>query len=142
MQSYQLENKHILPNIGRSIGNQTMKFCQVIENNVRNIIIERPYPKCVGETSPTSLSKKSKLSISLHQQYEILYSLLLLYVQVEDYPNILILRHWLLAFTLYKAFFKKIRRSLELVSLPHFFFHFKRKNFFTLYSINWPNFII
>ena len=30
--------KHILPNISRSKGNQTMKFGQLIENNRRNIL--------------------------------------------------------------------------------------------------------
>ena len=44
---------HILPNILRNKGNQTMKFGQSIEYNMRNI--SRPF------------SKKSKLSISLDQ---------------------------------------------------------------------------
>ena len=55
---------HILPNISRSKGNQTMKFGQLIEYNMRNIFVEKSYTKCAGETIPRSLSKKSKLSIS------------------------------------------------------------------------------
>ena len=41
-------------------------------------------PKCDGETSPISFSKTLKLSMSLDQQFEILYNLFLLYVQVDD----------------------------------------------------------
>ena len=37
---------HILPNISRSKGNQTMKFGQLIEYNMRNIFLEKPYTKC------------------------------------------------------------------------------------------------
>ena len=36
---------HILPNISRSKGNQTMKFGQLIENKVRNIFLRKSYSK-------------------------------------------------------------------------------------------------
>ena len=58
---------HILPNISRSKGNQTMKFGQWIECNMRNIFLEKSYTNCDGETSPRPLSEKLKLSISLDQ---------------------------------------------------------------------------
>ena len=58
---------HILPNISRSKGNQAMKFGQLIEYNMRNIFVEKSYTKCAGETISRSLSKISKLSISLDQ---------------------------------------------------------------------------
>ena len=58
---------HILPNIFRSKGNQTMKFGQLIEYNIRNIVLEKPYIKYEGETIPRPSSKKSKLGISLDQ---------------------------------------------------------------------------
>ena len=58
---------NILPNISRSKGNETMKFGQLIEYNMRNIFVEKSYSKCGGETIPRPLSKKSKLSISLDQ---------------------------------------------------------------------------
>ena len=58
---------HILPNISRSKGNQTMKFGQLIEYNMRNIFLEKSYTKCGGETSPRLFSGKLKLSISLDQ---------------------------------------------------------------------------
>ena len=56
---------HILPNISRSKSNQTMKFGQLIECNMRNIFLEKSYTKCGGETIPRLFSIKSKLSLSL-----------------------------------------------------------------------------
>ena len=44
--------KHILPNISRSKSNQTMRFGQFIEDNMRNTFLEKSFTKCVGETSP------------------------------------------------------------------------------------------
>ena len=79
---------HRLPNISRSKGNQTLKFRQLREYNMRNIFLEKLYTECGGEASPRPFDKKSKLSISLDQQSEILCSLFLLYVQVEVYQNI------------------------------------------------------
>ena len=58
---------HILPNIVRSEGNQTMKFGQLIEYNMRSIFVEKSYTKCAGETFPRPLSKISKFSRSLNQ---------------------------------------------------------------------------
>ena len=58
---------YILPNISRSKGNQTMKFGQSIEYNVRNIFLEKSYTKWLGKTSPRPFSEKSKLGISLDQ---------------------------------------------------------------------------
>ena len=56
---------HILPNISRSEGNQTRKFGQLIEYNMRKFFLEKSHKKCGGETIPRSFPKKSKLSISL-----------------------------------------------------------------------------
>ena len=47
---------HILPNISRSKGSQTMKFGQLIEYNMRNIYLEKSYTKYGGETIPRVLS--------------------------------------------------------------------------------------
>ena len=58
---------HILPNISRSKGIETMKFSQLIEYNMRNTFVEKSYTKYGGETIPRPFSKKSKLSISLDQ---------------------------------------------------------------------------
>ena len=58
---------HILSNISKTIGNQTIKFGQLIECSMRNIFLEKSYTKCDGETSPRPFSEKLKLSISLDQ---------------------------------------------------------------------------
>ena len=47
--------------------NQTYKFIQLVEYNMRNIFLEQSFTK-YGEASPRPFSKKSKLSISLDQQ--------------------------------------------------------------------------
>ena len=41
----------MLPNISRSKNNQTMKFGQLIECNMRNVFLEKSCTKCGGETS-------------------------------------------------------------------------------------------
>ena len=40
---------HILPNASRNRKNQTMKFCQLIECNMRNTFLEKLSTKCGGE---------------------------------------------------------------------------------------------
>ena len=44
-----------------------MKSGQLIEYNIRNIILEKSYTKYGGETSPIPFSGKLKLNISLDQ---------------------------------------------------------------------------
>ena len=80
----QIISTHTLPNISRSKGNQTNKFGQLKKYNMRNIFLENSYTKCGEEASPRPYFEKSKLSISLCQQSYMLYSLVLLYVQVDD----------------------------------------------------------
>ena len=58
---------HLLPNISRSKGNQTMKLCQLRDYNMRNIFLENSDTKCGEETSSRPFSEKLKLSISLDQ---------------------------------------------------------------------------
>ena len=60
---------HILSNISRNKDNQTMKFGQIVEYNMRNIFVEKLYTKCGGEAIPKPFSKKSKLNISLDLLY-------------------------------------------------------------------------
>ena len=57
----------MLSNISRNKGNQTMKFGQMIEYNMKNIFLQKSYTKCGGETSCRPFSEKLKLSISLDQ---------------------------------------------------------------------------
>ena len=48
---------HILPNISRSKGNQTIKFGQLIEYKLGNIFVEKSYTKYAAETIAWPLSK-------------------------------------------------------------------------------------
>ena len=50
--------KHILPNISRSKSNQTMKFGELIEYNMKNIFFQKSNTKSGGETSPRPFSEK------------------------------------------------------------------------------------
>ena len=58
---------HIFPNISRSKGNQTMKFGQLIEYNMRSTFLKRLSTKCGKKTSPRPFSEKSKFRITLDQ---------------------------------------------------------------------------
>ena len=60
----QMFTMHVLLNVSRGKGNQSMKFGELIEYNMRNIFIEKSYTKYGGETSPRPFSGKLK-SISL-----------------------------------------------------------------------------
>ena len=51
---------HILANISQTKGNQTMKFGQLIEYNMRIIFLEKSYTKCGKETIPRPFSEKPK----------------------------------------------------------------------------------
>ena len=64
---YQTIVIHILPNISRTKGNQTIKFGQLIECNMRNIFLEKSCTKWSGETSARPFSQKLKLRISQDQ---------------------------------------------------------------------------
>ena len=78
---------YVLPSISRSTGNQTMKFDQLIEYNMRTIFLEKSYTKCHGESIPRPFSKRSKLCISLDQQSKVLQFVFIL-CQTEGYRNI------------------------------------------------------
>ena len=44
-----------------------MKIDQLMEYNMKKILLEKSYTKCYGKTIPKLLSKKSKLSVFLDQ---------------------------------------------------------------------------
>ena len=44
-----------------------MEFGQLIDYNMRNILLEKSYTKYGGKTIPRPFSEKSKLTISLDQ---------------------------------------------------------------------------
>ena len=51
---------HILSNISRSKGNQSIKCGQLIEYNMTNIFLENSNTKYGGETIPRSFNKSQK----------------------------------------------------------------------------------
>ena len=58
---------HILLNISISKKNQTTKYDQLIEYNMRYIFLEKSYTECGEQFIPRSSSRKLKVSISLDQ---------------------------------------------------------------------------
>ena len=95
---------HILPDISRSKGNQTITFCHLIDYNKRNIFLKNH--KVWRRNWSQTLFKNSILSISLYHLSEVYKNCFYCMPQVEDYQNILKLRCWPLAFSSYKAFLK------------------------------------
>ena len=73
----------ILPNISRSKDNQTLKFGQLIEYNMRNIFLEKSCTKYGGETIPRPFLENSKLSMPLDEKSKVLYSLFLMYTKLR-----------------------------------------------------------
>ena len=67
-----------------------MKFGQLIEYNMKNIILVKSYTKCGGKTTPRLVSGKLTLRLSLDQKPKVLYSLFLVYPKlrvIEIYWN-------------------------------------------------------
>ena len=52
---------HILPNISKSKGNQTIKFGQLIEHDIRNIFLKNHTQNVVEKLVPDALSEKIKI---------------------------------------------------------------------------------
>ena len=65
--NWEIIETHTLSSVSRSKGNQTIKFGQLVEYNIRNIFFENSCPKCDVETTPRPFSEKWKLTISMDQ---------------------------------------------------------------------------
>ena len=100
-----------MTNISRSKDNLVMKFGQLIENNMRNIVLEKSCTKCGGETIPRPFSQKSKLSIMSGSIASSFIHFVFILCQVQGYRNLLKLSCRTLAFTSDKAFLKNKNRS-------------------------------
>ena len=85
----------IFPNILRSKANQTMKFGQLTEYNMRNVFLEKSYTKCKGETIP--ITEKPK--------YVCFFSSVCFHC-ISSW-GLLQLNYKPITFTSYKAFLKK-----------------------------------
>ena len=60
-----------------------MKFGQLIEYNMRNIFLKKPYSKCGEQTITRHFSKNLKLIMSLDQYSNVFYSLFLLHAKLR-----------------------------------------------------------
>ena len=60
-----------------------MNFGHLIEYNKKNIFVEKSYTKYDGEAIPRYFLKKLKLSISVDQSSNVLYSLFLLFANLR-----------------------------------------------------------
>ena len=60
-----------------------MKFLHLIDYNMRNIFLQKLYPKCSIETSPRHFSEKWKLSISLDQLAKVSDTVFLMYAKLR-----------------------------------------------------------
>ena len=133
----------IFTNISWSKSNQTMKFDQVIEYNMRNTFLERSYTKCreIEKLLPHLFLKSqiwAYLWINSLKFFKACFYCM--FLQLVFTWNILKQSYKPLAFTSSKTFLKNKERSGT--SLPvSFFVWFLKINIFLLYSINWPNFI-
>ena len=102
---------HILPNISRSRSNQTMKFCQLIEYNMRNIFLKNNSQNVVEKLFPDPFLKSQNWAYFWINNFKVLYSFFFNVCQVEGYQNILKLSCTSLAFTSYEAFLQNKKRS-------------------------------
>ena len=74
--------------------------------------LEKTYQECSGETIPRPFREKTKLSICISTlALQCFIQFVFIVCQVEGYQNMLKLSSKQLAFTSYKAFLKKQRRS-------------------------------
>ena len=124
---------HILPNISRSIDNQIMKLDQLIEYNKINIFLKKSYRNWVRKTSSRLYMRWMQVVCNLVSMY--FGSRKLAYNKNKLSKT---LDYWFRDM----LNFDFSEKGLGLVSPPHFVYHFSRKTFLTLHSINWPNFIV
>ena len=129
---------HILPNIWRSKGNEAIKFCPLIENNMRKTFFLKNYTQTVVETLFSDPFLKNQ-----NWAYRWINSLWFAFIvcQLEDCQNIFKLSCRPFPFIWYKAFQKNKKRCG--IGLPASFPAWSlKKIFLLLYFINWPNFIV
>ena len=110
-----------------------MKFGQLIGYNMTNIFLEKSQTKCDGEAIPRSFFKNIKLSISLNQQYKVLYSFFFIICQVEDYRNILKVSSRSFVTSSYKVFYKNKKRSKTSLPVSYSTWFLKKKIYIILF---------
>ena len=80
---------HILPNMSRRKSNQTKKFGQLVEYNMKNIFLEKLYTKCGTKIStPDSFLKNQNWAYLCVNSLKF-YSVCFVVCQIQDNQNIL-----------------------------------------------------
>ena len=133
----QLQDK--LPDISRSKGNQTMKFGKLIENNMRNIFLQKSCRKQGRETSSRNLFVFWKSLIWCQSKScapQSRYILITLALGIHKYNLHKTLDCW--SRDMLNCNF--LHKGLRPISPPHFQYDFSGKIFLELYSIKLPNF--
>ena len=140
---------HRLPNISRSKGNQTLKFGQLIEQNMRKLLMKNHTQDVVKKLFPERFLKNRKWAYLWINKINNLkfYSLFLPYVQVERYRLVLKLSCRPHTFTSYKAFFLKKKKMFGTSFPASFSAWFLKKNISHSFSwpkrsFSWPNFTV
>ena len=90
--------------------NETMKFGQLIEYNIRNIFPEKSNPKYGGIASLTAFYKKSKLRKSVDQQYES-YKVFFIVCPTRSLPKYIKTKVLTTCFYLIQSFLKSKKKS-------------------------------
>ena len=125
-----------MTNILRSKGNQAIKFGQLIEYNIENILLKNHTRNVLEKLLPDLFLKYQNWAYLWIKSVNFIQFVLIL-CQVEGYQYIE-LSYGPFAFTPYKLFSKDKKR---LVSLSGFLHDFWKIFFILLYFITWPNFI-
>ena len=129
---------HILPNISRNKGNQTTKFGQLIEHNLRNIFLRKLCRKCGRKTNSRRLFgflEKVKISgqhLSLDRFWYTLPWLGNTKIKTKLYNTSD-------CYFRYMLNFQFLLKSLGSTSPSYFAYNFSRK---ILHSIDRPNVIV
>ena len=131
---------HILPNISRIKGNQTLKFGQIIKYNNRNDFLQKSCIKWSRDASSRPLFVFLKSFIWGKSKW---YA-----AQFKALSTVLNLaNNWNKIYITLKCWYRDIlnsdflEKSLVTVFLTYFVYDISRKIFFMLYSINYPDFI-
>ena len=130
-----------MPNISRSKGNQAMKFGQLIECNTKNIFLKIHAQNVMERLVPDPFLKRSNWAYIWINSLKF-YTVCFYSISSWGLSKYIETKLQITCFYLILSFFKKIKRGLELVSLPHFLHNFWIQIFLLLYSINWPSFIV
>ena len=120
---------HKFPNISRGKANQTMKFSQLIEHNMRNNFNKKLCTKYGGETSHKLFSKKQNC-----------IQFVFMLCPSRGLPKYIETKLLTSGFYLIIRFSRNKKKSWDSVSCS-FSAWFWKKTILTIYSVNWLNFI-